>query len=125
MDRKQWLTLVYREANVFIEQHAAPDQELTPTEVEELEPELHAQLQEVLANVDSLEDIVKHSLLKSPSPDLWYGESNWQHVLGGVAAACLLHDVQGVVLKILEGALPRTPARQLMDAIEPEKEGNE
>ena len=117
MDRTQWLTMVYREANIFIERNTAPDCSLTPTELNELEPELHQQLQELLSSVDSLEDLIKHSLLKNPPADLWYGENNWQHVLGSVASACLLHDVKGVAAKILEGNLPKTPSEKLLDAI--------
>ena len=116
MDRKQWLTMIYREANIFIERHA-DEGHLTESEVEELEPELHDQLKEVIGGVDFLEDLIKHSLLKDPPPDLWYGEGNWQHVLVAVASACVIHDVKGVVLKILEGALPKTPSEKLLDAI--------
>ncbi|MGD0088442.1 MAG: hypothetical protein ABSE73_00850 [Planctomycetota bacterium] len=118
MERKQWLMLVFREANLFLEKHTPPGGKLTAAEVDELEPELHGQLQEVLAATESLEDVIKHSLLKSPPPDLWYGESNWQHVLVGVASACLLHDVKGIVHKIIEGALPRTPPAQLLSVVE-------
>jgi hypothetical protein len=117
MDRKAWLTMVYREANVFIERHTPQGGSLSPTEVDEFEPELHGQLQEVMGHVDHLEDLIKHSLLKDPPPDLWYGEGNWQHVLGAVASACLIHDVKGIVQKILEGALPKTPSEKLLDAI--------
>jgi len=117
MDRKKWLTLVYREANLFIERNTPRDGTLTPAEVDELEPELNQQLQEVLRSVEHPEDLLKHSLLKTPPPDLWYGESNWQHVLLAVASACLLHDVKGVVHKILEGALPQTPSGQLQDPL--------
>jgi hypothetical protein len=121
MDRKQWLMLVYREANLFLEHHTPAGAKLTAVEVDELEPELHQQLQEVLAGADSLEDVVKHSLLRSPPPDLWYGESNWQHVLVAVASACLLHDVKGVILKIVEGTLPRISTAQLLDVVETKK----
>jgi hypothetical protein len=115
LDRKRWLTTVYREANLFIERHANKDGRLTPTEVEEYDPELHEQIQGTLKECDYLEDIVKHSLLKNPPPDLWYGESNWQHVLIGVAAACLAHDVKGIVLKILAGDLPKADAKSIVD----------
>jgi hypothetical protein len=116
MDRKQWLTLVYREANLFIECNAV-EGKLAASEVDALEPELHDQLQEVLKTTEHLEDVIKHSLLRTPPPDLWYGESNWQHVLVAVAGACLLHDVKGVVLKILEGVLPKTPSDTLMEPL--------
>jgi hypothetical protein len=115
MDRKKWLMMVYREANIFIERNSSTG--LTATEVEELMPELNAQLQEVLGSVDELEDVVKHSLLKNPPPDLWYGESQWSRVLIAVATTCLMHDVKGVVLKILDGTLPPTPSEKLLDAI--------
>ena len=121
MDRKQWLLLVFREANLFLEHHTPAGAKLTAVEVDELEPELHRQVQEVLASADGLEDILKHSLLKSPPPDLWYGESNWQHVLVAVASACLLHDVKGVIQKIVEGVLPFTPSAQLLDVVETKK----
>jgi hypothetical protein len=117
MDRAQWLTMVYREANIFIERNTSPGTELTPTEVEELVPELSHQLQEMLSSVDSLEDVIKHSLLKNPPPDLWYGEQSWSRVLVGVASTCLLHDVKGVAIKILEGVLPKTPSEKLLDKI--------
>jgi hypothetical protein len=118
MDRKQWLTLVYREANLFIERNKPVDGELTPTEVDELAPELSHQLTQVLSTIDSLEDVIKHSLMKNPPPDLWYGENHWSRVLIGVAATCLLHDVKGVAIKILEGELPATPSAQLLDKID-------
>jgi hypothetical protein len=117
MDRKQWLTMVYREANLFIERNTPRDGALSVAELNELEPELHKQVVEVLGSADSLEDVIKHSLLKNPPPDLWYGENSWQHVLVSVAASCLLHDVKGVATKIIEGALPRTPSEQLLDAL--------
>ena len=117
MDRKAWLTLVYREANVFIERHSTRNGQLSASEVDELEPELHGQLQEVMSHVEHLEDLIKHSLLRHPPPDLWYGEGEWQHVVGAVASACLIHDVKGIAIKILEGALPKTPSETLLDAM--------
>jgi hypothetical protein len=117
MDRKQWLTMVYREANIFLERNTPKDEALTAAEINEFEPELSTQLQEVLRSVEHPEDLIKHSLLKTPPPDLWYGEGNWQHVLLSVALACLVHDVKGVALKIAEGALPQTPSGQLLDPL--------
>ncbi len=117
MDRKQWLTTVYREANIFIERNTPHGGTLSGAEVEELIPELHQQIQEVLGSVDHPEDIIKHSLLRNPPPDLWYGENNWERVVISVAAACLLHDVKGVVHKILEGSLPATRSETLLDAL--------
>ena len=117
MDRKQWLTMVFREANLFIETHAPAGGRLTEVEIDELEPELHAQLKEVFGSVDHLEDIIKHSLLKNPAPDLWYGENEWPHVLAAVASSCLVHDVKGVICKIAEGDLPRVASHTLMQPV--------
>ena len=117
MDRKAWLTLVYREANIFIERHTPQGGSLSPTEVDEFEPELHGQLQEVMNHVDHLEDLIKFSLLKNPPPDLWYGENEWPHVLAAVASCCLIHDVRGVIMKIADGELPRTPSHTLMEPL--------
>ncbi|MFH0939547.1 MAG: hypothetical protein V1899_09750 [Planctomycetota bacterium] len=117
MDRKRWLMLVYREANLFIERNTPPDRALTKIEADDLEPELSRQLQEVLISVEYPEDLIKHSLLKNPSSELWHDENNWQHVLLAVALSCLLHDVFGVVRKILEGTMPQTPAEQWLDPL--------
>ncbi|MCY3023199.1 MAG: hypothetical protein NTW87_29835 [Planctomycetota bacterium] len=117
MDRREWLTTVYREANLFLDRQSPKDGTLTAAEVDELEPELHQQLQEVLGSVDSLEDVIKHSLLRNPPPDLWYGEQDWRHVLVAVASACLLHDVKGVVHKIVEGVLPRLQPGAMLDSL--------
>lgn len=118
MDRKKWLISVYREANIFLDRHAPKGTNLSPTEIEELEPELHGQVQEVLTSVDSLEDIIKHSLLRNPPPDLWYGEGDWQHVLAAVASTCFTYDVMGVAIKIAEGTLPRTSPDKLFEKMD-------
>lgn len=125
MDRKQWLLMVYREANLFLEGNTPPGRQLTGAEVNELEPELHQQLMQVLPSLDSLEDVIKYSLLKTPPPDLWYGESNWQHVLVAVASACLLHDVKGIIEQIVAGTLPRTPSAQLLSVLEDKQDKKE
>ena len=117
MERKQWLTLLYREANLFLENQEREGNNVGIADLEELEPALHSQLSELRSNVDHLEDLVKYSLLKDPMPDLWQGEKAWGHVLLNVAAACLLHDVKGVIVKIVEGTLPRTPSAKLLDPI--------
>lgn len=107
VDRKQWLTMIYREANLFLERNGGKDRSVTPERLAELEPELDAQLQEVLETTDHLEDLVKHSVLRDPPEELWRSEDDWQRVLIAVAGACLAHDVRGVVVKILAGELPR------------------
>ena len=118
MDRKQWLTLIFREANLFLETHAPGGVRMSAVEVDELEPELHGQLKEVFHRIEHLEDIIKHSMLKNPAPDLWYGENEWPHVLAAVASACLVHDVKGVICKIAEGDLPRVPSHTLLEPVE-------
>ena len=117
MDRKQWLTMLYREANLFLEHHDE-DGRLTVPELDELEPELHAQLQEVLRTSDSLEDLIKHSLLRAPPPQLWQDADEWGAVLARVASACLLYDARGVIVKTLEGELPRTSSQTIHEPAE-------
>lgn len=113
MDRKQWLTMLYREANLFIEHHDEPSKALAPEDLEDLEPELDAQLAEVMRTCDHLEDLIKHSVLRAPPQDLWQGEEEWQGVLINVATACLRNDVKGVICKILSGELPRVASHTL------------
>jgi hypothetical protein len=113
VERKDWLTILYREANLFLERQASQGDPPDPDALDDYEPELHAQLQEVLKHCDDLEDIVKFSLLRQPSPDLWYAESNWQHVLVAVAGACLVHDVKGIVARILSGELPQASSQSI------------
>jgi hypothetical protein len=48
---------------------------------------------------------------------LWYGENDWPHVLAAVSSCCLVHDVKGIILKIAEGKLPRTPSGKLLDPL--------
>ena len=110
MDRREWLALVYREANRFIERHEMDREELDSERIEDLDEDLRDQLRQTLAACDHLEDIIKHSLLKDPPSDIWRDEDSWGRVLIGVAAECLRHDVKGIVLKILGGELPRMPA---------------
>lgn len=119
MDRREWLTLIYREANRFLEEYAvqgADKKRARPDlDAPETEARLLAQLKTVLVSCDSLEDLVKHSLLKNPSAELWRGEEDWDRVLTGVAAACLTHDVKGVIAKLFSGELPRVPFAHLLD----------
>jgi hypothetical protein len=110
MDRREWLTIVYREANRFLERYDPSGNSLDEEKLAELEDKLRDQLQHVLAECDSLEDIIKHSLLKSPPSDIWRDEESWERVLIGVAAECLFHDVRGITLKILRGELERVPS---------------
>lgn len=115
MERKQWLTMLYREANLFIEQHDEPANTLSAEDLEDLEPELDAQLSEILRTCDHLEDLIKHSVLRVPPQELWQAEEEWQGVLINVATACLRNDVKGVICKILSGELPRVESHSLHD----------
>jgi len=62
--------MLYREANLFLEHHDEPGSPLAPEDLEDLEPELDAQLTEVLRTCDHLEDLVKHSVLRAPPLEL-------------------------------------------------------
>jgi hypothetical protein len=94
MERKLWLTMLYREANLFIEHHEESGEALRP---------------------EDLEDLIKHSVLRAPPQELWQPEEEWQGVLINVAAACLRNDVKGVICKILSGELPRVASHTLHD----------
>ena len=117
MDRKVWLTMVYREANLFLERHGA-ESEVTLAQVDELEPELHEQVQSILVDCELLEDFVKYSVLRTPDPSLWRKEESWERVMIGVATACLVYDVQGVAKKILARDLPRLSSSTLHEKVE-------
>ena len=110
MDRRQWLTMVYREANRFLESRGDLKADTAIDQLDELDPLLRDQLQAALKGADYLEDIIKFSLLKDPLPTLWKKETSWERVLIAVATECLVHDVRGVILKILAGELPRAPS---------------
>jgi len=118
VERKQWLTILYREANLFVERNSSEDAQFSGDDLDELRPELEEQLHEVVKSCVDLEDLIKFSLLKAPPPELWRKAETWDGVLAGVAAACLAHDVAGVVAKILAGELPRLPSSQIHDHVE-------
>jgi hypothetical protein len=114
--------MVYREANAFLEAKAGglergwKENERSKKALadmdwkdRDLDAELEAQLQPLLSSCDSLEDLVKYSLLKEPPSVLWRTEERWAGVLVGVAMACLTHDVKGVAQQIASGRLPRVP----------------
>ena len=119
MDRSQWLTMVYREANLLLERQQSAGHPVTLEEVEDLDPEIHVQVQEVLEHCTDLEDLIKHSVLKHPPAELWQSEDSWARVLIAVAAECVVYDVKGVSKKILAGDLPRMASHTLHEPVPP------
>jgi hypothetical protein len=115
MERREWLAILYREANLFLERHgrSGAGGELRPEELDDFEPELHAQAAQALRESEHLEAFIKYSLLRDPSPELWRGENRWESAVLAVAAACLAHDLKGVAAKIMAGELPRWPSANI------------
>jgi len=109
MDKKAYLALVHREANVLVREHerdlrAAEDD---PEMGAQLTSILEQQLGEILSDVDHLEDVLKWSELREIAPRLWRDSHSWQGVVIGAAMAALVHDVRACAMRILAGELPR------------------
>ncbi|MCZ7644843.1 MAG: hypothetical protein M5U26_06100 [Planctomycetota bacterium] len=118
MERSQWLTMLYREANLFLERARAQRPDVQVADLDELEPELHEQVQEILRATDELEDLLKFSVLRDPPPDAWRSAETWQQALIGAATACVVYDVLGIAKKILAGDLPAMPSSSIHDEVE-------
>lgn len=118
MDRSKWLTMLYREANLFLERTSRARGPLAVTDIDDLEPELHEQIQEVLSNCEELEDLIKYSLLKNPPAELWQQAASWEQVVIGVASACAVYDVKGIAKKILAGDLPAMASSNIHDEVD-------
>ena len=117
MDRREWLTLIYREANRFVKDHRKLIADITADsrDIQDLQPTLWKQLRQCLTDADTLNDFIKFSLLKEPEPELWRDETHWEGVLVGVSLACLSHDVLGIIARIIDGELPETDPDTIMD----------
>ena len=109
MEKRQYIALVLREANVFLRGNESAVRAALSREGWDsgLDTLLEKQLQDVLVGVEYLEDIVKFSGLEAPDPELWRDADDWQGVLAGVAAAALAHDVRKRTLDITGGRIPR------------------
>ncbi len=109
MEKRNYIALVLREANVFLGGNEPAARAALPADGwnEDLDSMLERQLQEALVGVEYLEDIVKFSELEAPDPGFWRDADSWQGVLAGVAAAALAHDVRARVGDIIDGRIPR------------------
>lgn len=109
MEKRQYIALVLREANVFLggNESAVRAAGRSGDWNADLDTLLERQLQDVLVGVEYLEDIVKFSGLEAPDPELWRDADDWQGVLAGVAAAGLAHDIRMRALDIIDGRIPR------------------
>ena len=117
MDRSEWLTTVYREANLFLEAQQKANRPVKLDNIDDYDNEIHAQIQEILSEQKELEHLIMHSVLKTPPADLWQTEDSWPRVLIAVAGECMVYDVKGVAKKILAGDLPRVPSHTLHEQI--------
>jgi hypothetical protein len=109
MEKKEYLALVLREANLFVDRNEARLRECLARSgsVAGMRNELEEQLKDVLFEVDHLEDVLKHAELDEPDPAVWRDAGSFQGALAGAAMAALAHDVGARVVETLEGRLPR------------------
>ena len=75
----------------------------------------------VLISVDDLWDLIRHSSLEDPPPELWRDADDWTSVLVRVAFACFTHDLARNAEGILAGRLPRIDPDKLVSAPDVEK----
>jgi hypothetical protein len=117
LDRREWLTTIYREANVFVQNNPKAIADITSNnmDIDEIKPALEKQLKSILVDAESLEDFVKFSLLRDPDPAIWQQEATWERALISVATECLSYDVLGIVVKLIDGELPRTDPLMIHD----------
>jgi hypothetical protein len=109
MERKDYLALVHREVTVLLDEREALVRAAArdPAASEELDRTLEAQVSEILAEVDHLEDVLKWSGLAEPDAALWREADSWRGVLIGAAMAALVHDVRSCAARVLAGEIPR------------------
>lgn len=126
MEKKDFLALVLREANLFVDEHenalrsALSSGDDTPLP-EELQTALEAQLREILIEADYLEDILKWSSIKEPPKVFWGEASSWQEALTGAALGALAGEVLTYAKRILSGQLPRMKHIQVRSNAAPGK----
>lgn len=116
MDRNEWLTIVVREANCFVEEHEAALRRALEADgdIEALGDRIDRHVRGVLLDEEDLWDLVRHSGLRDPEPSLWREAETWESVLVRVAFACFAHDLTRNVLAILEGKAPRLDPKQMV-----------
>ncbi len=109
MEKRNYIALVLREANAFVNKHEPALREAASGggPAGELDATLEEQLKTALVDIDHLEDVLKHSDLREIDPELWRDGSTWQEVLAGAAMAALCHDVRRHARDIIEGRTPR------------------
>jgi len=117
MEKKQYLALVLREANAFVNAHEAALEAsggvIDAASGKALVAALEGQLKAALVEADHLEDVLKWSDLKDVRPEVWRGAEEWSEVLAGAAMAALAHDVAARASDIAQGRMPRMDNIQL------------
>lgn len=117
MDRREWLTLIYREANIFIRDNANLVEAMTANNLDSdtLRPALMQQLSNILSESQYPEEFIRFSLLEDPDSEFWQNEPTWERVVISVSMECVMYDVMGLVLKIVDGELPRSSPDSIVD----------
>ncbi len=120
MTRGEWLTLIMREANGFVNEHEAELKRAVATGggIGTLAGKIDRHVRQVLLDVDDLWHIIRHSGLREPDPALWQDAESWSRVVVGVAFACLAHDLARNVEAIVKGELPRIDPAQVTFLLE-------
>jgi len=113
MERGQYLALVLREANAFVNAHGEALRRSGGALDDALRGKLEDQLKTALVEADHLEDVLKHSGLREVPAELWREAEGWQEVLAGAAMGALAHDVAARARDIIEGRTPRMDNIQL------------
>ena len=123
MDRNEWLTLIIREANRFVIEHEAELKAAHEADgdLEALGAELDRHVHSVLVSVEDLWDLIRHSGLEDPPPELWQDADDWTSLLVRVAFACFAHDLGHNAEEIIAGRLPRIDPDQLVSPAEGNK----
>ncbi len=113
MEKGQYLALVLREANAFVNAHEKALRASGGAIDEALGGALEEQLKGALVEADHLEDVLKHSELRDVPPQVWREAEDWSEVVAGAAMTALAHDVAARARDIAQGRMPRMDNIQL------------
>ena len=108
MTRSEWLTLVMREANRFVEKHRDEAAQTLARDggLLEMAEKIEESIKRALVEAESLEDLIRFS--PSPKdPSWWREEEIWSAVVYQVAYRSFLADVEEAAVRILRGEIPR------------------
>lgn len=113
MEKGQYLALVLREANAFVNAHEKALRASGGVIDETLGDALEEQLKAVLVEADYLEDVLKWSELRDVPREVWRGAEDWSEVVAGAAMTALAYDVAARARDIAQGRMPSMDNIQL------------